>query len=103
MSKAIRFEPKYGILMDGEFPPECVADCAGQGDVTEAVIYWRNTLRFAEALEPVEQLARDYLREFGAWDDLDEADLEETIADRILWTACCDIKESGKPWHGLVH
>ncbi len=99
----IRFEPKHGILMVGEFPSDCVADCSGQGDVTEAVAYWRNKLGFAEALEPVEQLARDYLREFGAWDDLDDADLEETIADRILWCACCDIKESGEPWLGLVH
>ncbi len=42
-----------------------------------------------------------YLGEFGAWDDLESAEID-TLANRVLWTACCDIAEQGE-WGGLCH
>jgi hypothetical protein len=97
----ISFDPKYGWLVSGCFPGDCIAECSGSGSVDEPVEWWRKALKFAEALEPVRALAERYLREFGAWDDLETASIE-TLADRILWTACCDIREQGE-WLGLVH
>lgn len=96
----ITFEPKYGYLASGQFPEECIDDCSASGSVDDAVEYWRNKLGFSATLEPVRTLAERYLKEYGAWDDLAEADID-TLADRILWTACCDIREQGE-WLGLV-
>ncbi len=101
MNTPITFNKKSGWLASGRFPQECIDDCGASGQADEAVEYWRKELKFVEALEPVESLARDYLREYGAWDDLDEADLE-TIANRILWMACGEMHEQGE-WFGLVH
>ena len=92
---------KYGWLASGQFPADCIADCSASGSVDSSVEYWRKTLGLSKALEPVRDLAERYLREFGAWDDLAEVDID-TLADRVLWTACCDIREQGS-WDGLVH
>jgi hypothetical protein len=86
----------YGNFF-GEIPAACVKDCSASGDVTEAVTYWQRRLRFM----PPRSLMKTYLGEFGAWDDLNGAD-DETLARRVLWVACCDLKEDGR-WFGLVH
>ena len=43
-----------------------------------------------------------YLREFGAWtaEEL-AAKTDEELAEVVLWSACCDLRESGE-WLGLV-
>ena len=76
-------------------------DCGASGSVDSAVEYWREKLKLSDALAPVRALAERYLHEFGAWDDLATADID-TLANRVLWTACCDIREQGE-WLGLVH
>ena len=42
-----------------------------------------------------------YLREYGAWENL-ETDTDRELAERVLWLACCDIREQGE-WFGLIH
>lgn len=100
-SAPISFDPKYGWLSSGHFPVDCILDCSAQGSVDGSVEYWSNKLGFETALEPVRDLVERYLKEFGAWDDLASADME-TLAHRVLWTACGDIREQGE-WLGLVH
>lgn len=97
----ISFDPKYGYLASGQFPADCIEDCSASGAVDDAVEYWRVNLNFASALEPHRDHVKAYLKEFGAWDDLDEADII-TLANRVLWIACWDIREQGE-WAGLVH
>lgn len=99
-SKPLAFDPKYGHLMQGHIPADCIEACSGSGRVDDSVEYWRIKLNLSAILEPVRPLVESYLKEYGAWDDLQTADID-TLADRILWTACCDIKEQGD-WHGLA-
>lgn len=99
--KPITFDLQYGWLSSGQFPAECIAECSASGSVDDAVEYWRKKLEFAAALAPVRPIVERYLGEYGSWDDLDTADID-VLADRVLWTACCDIREQGE-WAGLVH
>jgi len=74
----------------GELPAECVSDCSAPGqDASEAVAYWRERLSFS----PPRAYALEYLRGFGAWDDLETWD-DETIAERVLWLFAGDAREA---------
>lgn len=79
-----------GIAIE-DIPQECIGDCSGSGDVTESVRYWRGKL---ELIVVDRQRAIQCLREYGAWEaeELAEAD-DETLAERVLWLACCDFAE----------
>ena len=81
----------------GTLPADCVVDCSQPGPVDEAVEYWRGKLSF----DVPRPLAVRYLKEFGAWDDLETAE-PESLARRCLWIACGDIRENGE-WFGLIH
>jgi hypothetical protein len=96
----ISFDPS-GWLASGQFPADCIESCSHSGSVDDDVEFWRKRLNFADILEPVRPLVERYLKEFGAWDDLEIADMD-TLADRVLWQACCDIREQGD-WSGLLH
>jgi len=73
-----------------DLPEECVRDCSTPGqDASEAVSYWRRRLGFTVP----RAFAVDYLRGFGAWDDLATAD-DETIAERVLWIFAGDAREA---------
>lgn len=86
---------EYGHFL-GEIPANAVDACTiGGQDASPYVREWIDTLDFTVPRD----LAVKYLREFGAWDDLDTASLDE-ITERVFWTACGDIKESGE-WYGL--
>lgn len=88
---------EYGYFQ-GEIPADCVGACTEPGrDASESVEYWVDYLDFRV---PREQAIK-YLKEFGAWEDLDKED-DLTLAMRCLWLACGDIKENGE-WLGLVH
>lgn len=97
----IAFHIQYGWLVRGSIPGACIEACSASGAVDDAVAHWCKVLNFEQSLTPVRPLVERYLKEFGAWDDLDSADME-TLAHRVLWQACCDIKEQGE-WPGLVH
>lgn len=97
----ISFVLGVGWIASGQFPADCIAACSASGSVDSAVAHWCAELKFAEALEPVRPLVEQYIKEFGAWDDLTTASIE-TLAHRVLWSACCDIREQGE-WLGLVH
>jgi hypothetical protein len=85
----------YGYFI-GTLPDACVYACSASGDVEQAVDFWLEELQFKVPMVK----ARAYLTEFGAWDDLDEVD-QHTLAQRVLWVACCEIDERGE-WIGLV-
>lgn len=90
---------EYGYI-SGQLPNQCVEDCSHSGACDSDVEHWVNKLHFAEALEPHRERAISYLREYGAWDDLETADMD-TLAQRILWTAACDVRETGEHWFGI--
>ena len=88
---------EYGEFL-GTLPAECVDDCSMPGcDASDPVAYWRKRLDFQVPRE----LAVRYLRDFGAWDDLATVE-DATLANRVLWIACGDIRENGE-WLGLIH
>jgi hypothetical protein len=88
----------HGYLL-GVLPEDCIADCSHSGQCDADVAYWRNRLGF----EVPRETAICYLREFGAWtaEEL-EVKSDDELAEVILWSACCDIRESGQ-WLGLVN
>jgi hypothetical protein len=100
-AKPLSFDAQYGHLASGQFPADCISSCSASGSVDEAVEHWVSRLDLTSALEPVRHLVESFLQEYGAWDDLREADIS-TLANRILWLACCDIREQGE-WYGLSH
>lgn len=97
----LSFDARYGHLASGSFPADCIEACSASGAVDSAVEYWRNELNLVEVLTPVRPLVESYLKEFGAWDDLQTAEMER-LANRVLWIACGDIREQGE-WLGLCH
>lgn len=89
---------EYGHFT-GTLPTECVEDCSAQGSVDESVAYWRERLNFAVPRE----LAIRWLQDFGAWPVEGLQDMTDTeIAEKVLWLACCEIRENGE-WFGLSH
>ena len=87
---------QYGNF-NGSIPSDCVRDCTTPGqDASSAVQYWVDKLRFV--VPP--KLARDYLHDFGAWDDLADVDAP-TLSGRVLWVACGALMESGE-WSGVM-
>ena len=91
------FDEKYGWLQK-DIPEECVMDCSGPGRKDDAVAYWVDELKFYIP-QPLIEKAKNYLREFGAWeeDELDQwaetEDVEHQLAQHILWCFCCDLRE----------
>lgn len=91
------FDEKYGFLQK-DIPEECVMDCSGSGRKDDAVAYWVDELKFYIP-QPLIGKAKNYLREFGAWeeDELDQwaetEDIEHQLAQHILWCFCCDLRE----------
>jgi hypothetical protein len=69
-------------------PRECAEDCSRPGAMDEPVAYWRTRVTWVAD----ERTLRRSLKSFGAWDDLDTADLD-IIKDRVLWCAACDWRE----------
>ena len=82
----------------GSFPKKCVEECAASGDCTDAVQFWQNKLDFTVPREN----AMAYLIRSGGWSFEELHALNDTeIAEKILWMACGEIKESGE-WYGLI-
>jgi hypothetical protein len=87
-----------GFLL-GVLPEDCVSDCSHSGPCDADVEYWRARLDFTVPRDR----AIAYLREFGARtaEEL-AAKTDDELAKVVLWSACCDIRESGE-WLGLIH
>jgi len=68
-----------------QLPPECIADCSGSGDATEAVEYWVKHLEF----DGPKDLFKEYLEGYGAWDDEQLKDHDENKM-RVLWCWACN-------------
>jgi hypothetical protein len=99
---ATKWFDEYGNFI-GEFSAECVADCSASGAVDDAVAYWLKKLNF----EVPRSRAIAWLLDFGAWpEETDEYNkglndmTDDELALKVLWLACCDIKEQGE-WFGI--
>jgi hypothetical protein len=92
---------KYGHLASGSIPVDCIQACSASGSVDYAVALWVDRLGLCDALAERRDLVVRYLLDFGAWDDLESADIG-TLAERVLWIACGDIAEQGE-WYGICH
>lgn len=90
---------QYGHYVGQRFPDECIEECSASGRVDESVEYWQKKLSFHVPRER----AIKWLAETGGWtrEELGELD-NDNIARKVLWLACCDIKESGE-WFGLTN
>lgn len=87
---------QYGNLVR-DIPQLCIAECSHAGACDADVERWQKILGF----NVPRQMAINYLAEFGAWSrsELNEK-LTVDISQIVLWSACCDIRESGE-WFGL--
>ena len=85
--------------LTGTLPEDCIGDCSHAGPCDTDVEYWRKRLDFTVPRET----AIGYLREFGAWtaEEL-AARTDDELAEVVLWSACCDFRESGE-WLGMLH
>jgi hypothetical protein len=73
---------------------------SGPGTADDAVAALVNLPRIAAQLDEITQDdIRNELREYGAWDDGELADNVQN-RHRVVWLACCDIRESAV--HGPV-
>lgn len=81
----------------GKIPNNVIVVCSFVGDVSWAVESCQQEIDF----NCPQKLAREYLKEFGAWDDLDTVS-DTIINQRVLWIACNELKENDE-WLGLVH
>lgn len=80
------WEGDFGLSL--ELPEECWKDCSTPGqDASEAVDYWLPRLSWEDASD--EDVA-DYLKEVGAWEDLEDP---QENRKRLLWIASCEIRE----------
>lgn len=81
------------IIHMSELPPDCIVECSAPGPADAAVDYWLSRPEVREVImrAPADDL-RDYLRDYGAWDDEDLED-DETNRQRLLWLACGDFAE----------
>lgn len=89
---------------NGTLPQECIEDCSQSGDNINNVMFWCDKLDWYGLFDShsgVRALARTYLREFGAWEDLDCCD-SSILAERVLWLACGVASEQGE-WFGMVN
>ena len=94
-NKAKWFDDSGNLI--NEIPKQCIEDCSGPGQKDYLVSNWVNKLGF----EVPREKAISYLKEYGAWDDL-ENDTDKVLAERVLWLACGDYYESGE-YFGLNH
>jgi hypothetical protein len=76
-----------------ELPVEIIEMCPISGSADNAIASMR---KLPEVIAEVAAINPDKLRmelkEYGAWDAEELANHEDNI-DRILWIACCDIRE----------
>lgn len=88
---------QYGWLQKA-IPEEAWKECSAPGRNDEAVEYWLKELKF-HVPNDLHQQARNYLAEFGAWDDaeldhwMETEDTEHELARRVLWLFSGDIRE----------
>lgn len=81
-----------------DIPEDAWRECSAPGQNDEAVEYWLHKLRFYVP-KKLQKQARDYLAEYGAWDDaeldawLSTEDTEHELALRVLWLFSGDIRE----------
>ena len=101
MEKTDRLEFSDSGWLHNDIPSDCVAACYHNGQCYPDVDYWVERLDLENTIEPLADVARDYLREYGEWDDLETCAIR-TLAERVLWVACGDISEQGD-WLGMVY
>lgn len=73
-----------------EIPDAAIPDCSHAGACDDDVSHWSSRIPRPDSLTPA--LLASELREYGAWDTDELAD-DEANWQRIIWIACCDLKE----------
>jgi hypothetical protein len=69
---------------------EALNDCSTPGQpANDSVDHWRDLVTWRAD----DATLRQSLRGYGAWDDLQTADME-SIKDRVLWIAACDYRDN---------
>lgn len=73
-----------------DLPRECIEDCSGSGDATEAVYHWVDTL----GLTVDGNRAVKCLLGYGAWEAEELLDMDNReLAAKVLFLACGDFSE----------
>ena len=73
-------------------PEEAISACTQPGrDASDDVNAWVEELSF----DAPDDLMREYLRGFGAWDDDELASHDDNVR-RLFWVICGDMNESGE-------
>ena len=76
-----------------EIPADAIYDCTQPGvDASSSVEYWVERLNFS--VDP--DIARDYLRSYGAWDDSELTDDAQNVS-RLFWIICGNLREDPSP------
>jgi hypothetical protein len=89
---------EYGHFK-GSIPDNAVDGCSHVGDCFDDVEYWQRALDF----NVPRARAIAWLRETGAWTRSELEDMGDVeLAQKVLWIACCEIKENGI-WWGLTN
>ena len=72
---------------------KCIAECSHKGECYDDVERWLTKPEIKSFIDqiPAEKI-RNYLNEFGAWDD---KELKDDVANRgrFLWSAACDCRD----------
>jgi hypothetical protein len=76
-----------------QIPVEAISECSHQGQCDEDVAYWTPKIDWSGVTR---QNLETVLKEYGAWDDLQSAELD-TLKERLTWIACGDLQEEQKP------
>ena len=92
-----KFFDKNGWYIENSIPIEALEDCHHQGQCDGDVKFWVKKLNFDFPFE----LGKNWLREYGAWDDKELNNHEEN-KHRILWLLSGNFQDDGEIL-GLVH
>jgi hypothetical protein len=81
-------------LIELNIPTEVVETCYHAGNCSDDIAYIRRTNADIERqLQSVnQQVLRDELAEYGAWDDAELADRDANL-NRLLWLACGELAD----------
>lgn len=76
-----------------DIPGEAIPVCSHQGDCDDDVAHWASKITRPSEITP--ELLAVELKEYGAWDTEELADDDQNWQ-RLIWIACCDLKEEAQ-------
>ncbi len=76
-----------------EIPVKAIGDCSHQGACDEDVKHWSRKIERPDSLTA--ELLASELKEYGAWNSDELAD-DSANWERIIWSACCNLKDENR-------